>query len=149
MHQGQQWILAVANAGIAALLLFAATAKLASPSSLGQTLRVLTGVAASGRSSVVRVIGGTEAVVAVCLTLPVLRVLSALAVAWLWQRRAWGYILAGAFVVYGVIEAISVATDQTFGHIHDASQSAAAVPIFVVLALIALVPAVVYLRNLR
>lgn len=75
--------------------------------------------------------------------------LSALAVAWLWQRRAWGYILAGAFVVYGVIEAISVATDQTFGHIHDASQSAAAVPIFVVLALIALVPAVVYLRNLR
>jgi len=93
VHQGQQWFLAVANAGIAALLLFAATAKLASPSALGQTLRVLTGVPASGRTSVVRVIGGTEAVVAVCLTIPVLRVLSALAVA----------VLGVAFIVVGTL----------------------------------------------
>jgi hypothetical protein len=75
--------------------------------------------------------------------------LSALAVVWQWQRRAWGYVLAGAFVVYAVIEAVSVATDQAFGHIHDASHSLAAVPIFVALALIALVPAVLFLRKLE
>lgn len=93
MHEAQQWVLAVANAGIAALLLFAAAAKLVSPAILGQTLRSLTGIAASGRSPVVRMIGGIEATVAICLTIPVLRVPSALAVA----------VLGVAFIAVGVL----------------------------------------------
>jgi hypothetical protein len=75
--------------------------------------------------------------------------LTVLAAVWLWQRRAWGYVLAGMYLVYGVIEAISVATDQTFGHLRDGSHSIAVVPAFAVLALIELVPAVVFLRSLR
>ena len=75
--------------------------------------------------------------------------LTALAVIWLWQRRAWGYLLGGMFLVYGVIEAISVATDQTFGHIRDSTHSMDAVPAFIVLVFIALAPTIVFLRNLR
>lgn len=75
--------------------------------------------------------------------------LIALAVIWLWQRQSWGYLLGGAFLVYGVLEAISVGTDQFFGHMHDSTQSAAAVPIFAILAVVGLVPAVLYLRDLR
>jgi hypothetical protein len=74
--------------------------------------------------------------------------LTILAALWLWQRRAWGYLLGGAFLVYGVIEALSIATDQVFGHISDPHQSLAAVPAFVVLTLIGLVPAVMYFRHL-
>jgi hypothetical protein len=72
-----------------------------------------------------------------------------LAAVWLWRRRAWGYVLGGSFLVYGVIETTSVAFDQTFGHLSDPSQSAAMVPVFVVLTLIGLVPLVVFLRSLR
>lgn len=75
--------------------------------------------------------------------------LIALAVIWLWQRRPWGYLLVGALLVYGVIEAISIATDQFFGHLHDTSQSAAAVPLFALIAVIVLVPTILFLRNLR
>lgn len=52
-------------------------------------------------------------------------------------------------MVYAVIEAISVGTDQLSGHIHDAGQSAGAVPVFVALALISLVTAILFLRNLH
>ena len=75
--------------------------------------------------------------------------LTALAALWLWQGRARGYLLAGAFLVYGVIEASSVAMDQLFGHIGDPSQSMAAVPVFVGLTALGLVPTVVYLRGLQ
>jgi tryptophan-rich sensory protein len=75
--------------------------------------------------------------------------LTALCAIWLWRRRPWGYPLAGAFLVYGVIEAVSVASDQFFMHLDDPSTSAAAVPLFVALTLIGLVPAVVFLRHLR
>lgn len=75
--------------------------------------------------------------------------LIALAVIWLWRRQSWGYLMAGTFFVYGVIEAVSVGTDQLFGHIHDSSQSAGAVPIFAVLAVLVLVPTIMFLRTLR
>jgi hypothetical protein len=48
----------------------------------------------------------------------------------------------GAFLVYSLIEAVSVATDQVLGHISDPSQSLAAVPLFVLRTLISLVPVV-------
>jgi hypothetical protein len=75
--------------------------------------------------------------------------LAALSAIWLWQRKAWGYVLAGAFLVYDVIESMSIATDQTFGHISDSSASVSAVPVLAVLTIIGLVPAVVYLRHLH
>ncbi len=75
--------------------------------------------------------------------------LTILAAVWLWQRRAWGYALAGLFLVYGVIEAISVATDQFFGHLSDPTQSAMMTPVFAVIAVIAAIPLVLYLRCLR
>jgi hypothetical protein len=75
--------------------------------------------------------------------------LTALSAIWLWQRRAWGYVLAGTFLVYGLLESISVSTDQVFGHLRDPQQPLSAVPIFVVLALIGVVPAAMYLRGFR
>ena len=75
--------------------------------------------------------------------------LTILAAIWFWRRRPWGYVLAGAFLVYGVIEAVSVTIDQTFGHISDPTQSLAMVPVFALLTVIALVPTIVYLHCLR
>lgn len=75
--------------------------------------------------------------------------LTVLAAVWLWQRKAWGYVLAGLFLVYGVIEAISVATDQFFGHLSDPTQSAMMTPVFAIIAVIAAIPLVLYLRCLR
>jgi hypothetical protein len=75
--------------------------------------------------------------------------LTVLAAVWLWRRRPWGHVLAGMFLVYGVIEALSVASDQTFGHLNDPAQSAAMVPVFGVLALIALVPLLLFLHAVR
>ncbi|HEU4782158.1 MAG TPA: hypothetical protein VFS83_02340 [Ktedonobacterales bacterium] len=75
--------------------------------------------------------------------------LTVLAAVWLWQRKAWGYALAGLFLVYGVIEAISVATDQFFGHLSDPTQSAVMAPVFVAIAIIAAIPLVLYFRCLR
>ena len=72
-----------------------------------------------------------------------------LAAVWLWQRRPWGYVLAGLFLVYGIIETLSVSTDQTFGHMGDPAQSIAMVPVFTALTLVALVPLALYLRAIR
>lgn len=75
--------------------------------------------------------------------------LTALAAVWLWQRRAWGYVLAGVFLVYGLLESVSVATDQLFGHLNDPQQPVTTIPIFVVLALIGLLPAALYFKGFR
>jgi hypothetical protein len=72
-----------------------------------------------------------------------------LAAVWFWQRRPWGYVLAGMFLVYGVIESISVTTDQTFGHLSDPSQPTVMVPAFAVLTVIALIPLVMFLRAIQ
>ena len=79
------------------------------------------------------------------ITLP----LCVLAGVWLWQRRSWGYLLAGVLLVMLVIESLSIATDQLFGHLHDPAAPLGAVPLFVVLTLIGLVPMIVLLRNLQ
>jgi hypothetical protein len=73
--------------------------------------------------------------------------LTALSAIWLWQRRPWGFVLSGVFLVYGLIESVSVTCDQIFGHLSDPQQSLAVVPMFVVLALIGLVPATLYFRG--
>lgn len=71
---------------------------------------------------------------------------------WLWRRRAWGYVLGGALLVWGPIESVSIAVDQAFGHTADPAStvaSVAIVPVFVALALVGLVPLLFYFRNLH
>lgn len=77
--------------------------------------------------------------------LPALAIVAVL----LWQRRASGVFLAGAGLVFWVIESIGVAVDQWFGH-HAAPTSNVAtlggVVLFVVLGAATLVPLVLWLR---
>lgn len=71
---------------------------------------------------------------------------------WMWQRRAWGIVLAGALVVYGVIEGVGVAVDQAFGHAADPASSVVsvvAIPGFLLLAAIEMVVVYFYLRSLN
>ena len=66
---------------------------------------------------------------------------------WLWRRQPWGYLLAGVLLTMLVIESASIATDQVLDHLHDPSASLGAVPLFVVLGLVGLLPTVALLRN--
>ena len=66
---------------------------------------------------------------------------------WLWRRRPWGILVSGAMLVLLEIEAVSVATDQYFGHRADPTQSAAAVPVFVVLAVVGALPLFAFMRS--
>jgi hypothetical protein len=77
--------------------------------------------------------------------------LTAVTAYWLWRRRPWGLVLAGALLTYLVIESVGIAADQAFGHAADPAStvaSAAAVPLFAVVAVIGLVPLLFYYRNL-
>ena len=70
---------------------------------------------------------------------------------WLWRQRPGGALLAGAGLVFWVIEALGVAVDQWFGAKADPSSgiaSASAVPVFAALALVGLVPAWLVLRAI-
>ena len=68
---------------------------------------------------------------------------------WLWQKKSWGYLLAGLLLVMMTIETASIAVDQYFGHVHDPSASLDAVPLFAVLTVISLIVSVAYLYFLR
>jgi len=77
--------------------------------------------------------------------LPALAIVAVL----LWQRRPPGVFLAGAGLVFWLIEAIGVAVDQWFGHRADPASDVATlagVALFVVLAAATLVPLVLWLR---
>jgi hypothetical protein len=67
----------------------------------------------------------------------------------LWQRRPAGVLLAGAGLVFWVVESIGVAVDQWFGHraapASDVATSAGVV-MFIVLAAATLVPLFLWLR---
>ena len=67
---------------------------------------------------------------------------------WLWRGRAMGVLLAGTMLVFLTLEAISVATDQYVGHLADPSQPTGAIGLFVVLAVIGLIPAVWFVRGI-
>jgi hypothetical protein len=78
--------------------------------------------------------------------------MAAIAAAWLWLRKPWGYVLVGAWLVYGLIESVGVAVDQLFGYAADpttehATQAGAAV--FGILALVNLIPLYFYFRLHR
>lgn len=69
---------------------------------------------------------------------------------WLWRRRPWGYLLVGGGLTMWVLESITIATDQQFGHLADPTSSVAssrAVPAFAVAALISLVALGCFLRH--
>jgi len=77
--------------------------------------------------------------------------LIAVAAAWLWRRRPWGYVLIGGSLVMWILESACVAVDQWYGHAADPASpvaSAALTPAFGLLALIGLVPAYYLLRSL-
>jgi hypothetical protein len=70
---------------------------------------------------------------------------------WLWRRTAWGYVLSGLLLVMYVIEGLGVAADQWFGSTADPTSSiasAAAVPMFLLLAVVGLVPLFFHMENL-
>ena len=75
--------------------------------------------------------------------------LAALGGVWLWRRRPWGYAISGPLLVMLTIEGISVAADQTFGHVADPAQPLTAVPVFVGLTIVALVPTLAYMRHMK
>jgi hypothetical protein len=106
-------------------------------------VRIVPAVVHGGAPAYLRGTGLTVNVVYVqdlALWLPLL----AVAAAWLWQRRPWGYLLAGAGLVMWVLESTSIAVDQWYGHAAaPASQvaSGALVPAFAALAVIGLIPA--------
>ena len=67
----------------------------------------------------------------------------------LWTRRSLGFVLGGGWLVYGLIEAIGVATDQWLGTIADPGTTQASmegVALFVAVGLIALVPLFYFFR---
>lgn len=78
--------------------------------------------------------------------------LAAVAAWWLWNRRPWGILITGAWLVYGVMESVGVAVDQWFGHRADPDSSFASeagILMFAILAVIGLIPLYIYLRGTR
>ncbi|WP_424357624.1 hypothetical protein [Methanocella sp. MCL-LM] len=78
--------------------------------------------------------------------------LFALAAVWLWQRKEWGYALAGTMLTFYTIELFGIGIDQYFGGMADPTSplaDASAMPMFVILSLVWLASLVLYLRNLR
>jgi hypothetical protein len=70
---------------------------------------------------------------------------------WLWHRQAWGFVIVGAMLVQWVVEAVCIAVDQQFGHLADPASTVVApalVPGFAVLALVGLVPVLLFARRL-
>ncbi|MEA2635955.1 MAG: hypothetical protein QOH92_2722 [Chloroflexota bacterium] len=77
--------------------------------------------------------------------------LMAAAAIWLYRRKPWGYLVIGSVLTMWVIESISIAVDQWFGHNADPASSIASVaftPIFAVLAVVGIIPLYFYYRNL-
>ena len=74
-------------------------------------------------------------------------------IGWLtWTRGPWGATLAGGYLVYGVIESIGVAVDQSMGYAADPTTPHAtmgAVYLFVVMAVIGTAMLVYYARSSR
>jgi hypothetical protein len=74
--------------------------------------------------------------------------LLAIGAAWLWRRRAWGYVIGGMMVVMLTIETAGIAIDQAFGHLHEPSASLSAVPIMVAFTAAGLAFSTFFLRGM-
>ena len=112
--------------------------------------RIIPTVAGGGEPAYLRGTGMTTNVVYVqdlALWLPLL----AVAAAWLWRHRPWGYLLAGVGLVMWVLESTSIAVDQWYAHAAAPASpvaSGALVPAFAVLAVVGLIPAALLLHGL-
>ncbi len=76
--------------------------------------------------------------------------LMAVAAWWLWRRRPWGLLLVGGLLTMWVVESLGVAADQLLGAAADPSSSvvsAAAGVGFAAYAVLSLVPAWLFLRD--
>ncbi len=76
--------------------------------------------------------------------------MAAIAAAWLWIRKPWGYVLVGAWLVYTLIESVGIAVDQLFGYAADSTTehaTTAGAAIFATLALVSLIPTYIYFRS--
>jgi len=70
---------------------------------------------------------------------------------WLWRRRPAGFLITGALLAMWVMESISIAVDQWFGHQANPTSPVAApsmVPVFAMLAVVGLLPLILHLRHL-
>jgi hypothetical protein len=77
--------------------------------------------------------------------------LAAVAGWWLWQRRPWGFLIAGSVLTMWVLESISIAVDQWYGHTADPSSPVAAAgmaAVFAAVAAIGCVPVYFFYRRL-
>lgn len=77
--------------------------------------------------------------------------LMGLAAWWLWRREAWGYLVTSAGLAMWVMESIGIAVDQYWGHQADPSSAVVApamIPVFAVLAVVAMIPVAMILRRL-
>ena len=72
-----------------------------------------------------------------------------LAVVWLWRKQAWGYLLAGALLIYGLAESIGVGVDQVFAHVEDPSSSLIGAVIFAVLTIAGAVALAAFFRHVE
>lgn len=83
------------------------------------------------------------------LDLSALLPLAALSGVWLWQRRPWGYLLAGALLTTLTIVGTSVVSGIVFERIDDSTVSLAEMPLLIVVTLAGLGLLVVYLQHLK
>jgi hypothetical protein len=77
--------------------------------------------------------------------------LAAVSALWLWQRKPWGLVIGGAYLTMWVLESLTIATDQWFGHQADPTSpvaSSSVVAPFAVFALVGCLPLVLLLRRL-
>jgi hypothetical protein len=68
---------------------------------------------------------------------------------WMWQRRAWGYIIGGSMVIMLTMETAGVAIDQVYGNIHDAEAPLAQVFVLAVTTIAGIVASTAFLVGLR
>jgi hypothetical protein len=76
--------------------------------------------------------------------------MAAIAAAWLWLRKPWGYVLVGAWLVYILIESVGIAVDQLFGYAADPTTqhaTPAGAAVFAILAFVSLIPVYFYFRS--
>jgi hypothetical protein len=67
---------------------------------------------------------------------------------WLRRRRPWGFLLSGMMLVLLLLESVSIAVDQYFGHRADPSQPTGTVVLFAVLSVVGALPALHFLRSI-
>jgi hypothetical protein len=78
--------------------------------------------------------------------------MAALGAWWLWKGRPWGVPVVGAWLVYGLLESIGVATDQWFGYRANPDTTFATVGgmwLFIALGAIGLIPLYFFFRADR